>query len=267
MNDAPRSTKIVSRPPVAESMRRIEEAFSEPPTDAEAPAAPVAVADQREGEPETGPSEDAIRAAEALLFAAGAAITARQLSEKLGPDVDVDAVLMTLKRHYHGRGVQLVEAGGAWRFQTAPDLGGLFAEKRTAPKKLPRAAMETLAVIAYHQPATRAEIEDIRGVSLAKGSLDLLIEIGWVRPRGRRKSPGRPLTFGTTDAFLAHFGLTGLDSLPGKEDLKALGLLEGRAAAEVEVPRPSDEPAPDEEPLSEGDDGEGFFVDHLSEND
>lgn len=263
MTEGPRSTKIVSRPPVAESMRRIEEAFGEAPP----PAAMIPAEAPEEDEPRAGPSEDAIRAAEALLFASGTPITARQLSEKLGPDVDVEAVLMTLKHQYQGRGVLLVEAGGAWRFQTAPDLAGLFAEKRTEPRKLPRAALETLAVIAYHQPATRAEIEDIRGVSLAKGSLDLLIEIGWVRPRGRRKSPGRPLTFGTTDAFLAHFGLSGLDSLPGKEDLKALGLLEGRAAAEVEVPRPSDEPAPDEEPLSEGDDGEGFFVDHLSDDD
>ncbi|MBI1188823.1 MAG: SMC-Scp complex subunit ScpB [Alphaproteobacteria bacterium] len=244
-------------------MRRIEEAFAEAPTDTggDDPHLPSAVE-----EPRAGPSEDAIRAAEALIFASGTPMTEKQLSEKLGPDVDVEAVLLTLKRRYQG-GVLLMEAGGAWRFQTAPDLAGLFAEKRTEPKKLPRAALETLAVIAYHQPATRAEIEDIRGVSLARGSLDLLIEIGWVRPRGRRRSPGRPLTFGTTDAFLAHFGLSGLDSLPGKEDLKALGLLEGRAAADIEVPRPSDEPAPDEEPLSADGDGEGFFVDHLSDKD
>lgn len=261
MNDVPRSTKIVSAPRVADSMRRIEEAFSEARESPDAPEAEDALPD-----PAGGPSEDAIRAAEALLFASGQPITEKQLGEKLGPDVEPAAVLAALKRRYEGRGILLVEAGGAWRFQTAPDLSSLFAEKRTEPKKLPRAALETLAVIAYHQPVTRAEIEDIRGVSLAKGSLDLLLEIGWVRPRGRRRTPGRPLTFGTTDAFLGHFGLTSLDSLPGKEDLKALGLLDGRAAAEIDVPRPSEDHAPDEEPLPPDSDGEGFFVDHLSES-
>jgi len=267
MSEGPRSTKIVSRTPMAESMRRIEEAFVDAPESANDAADELETDAPEEEEPRTGPSDDALRAAEAILFASGQPITAKQLSEKLGPDVDVAAVLALLQQQYQGRGILLAEAGGAWRFQTASDLSGLFAEKRTEPKKLPRAALETLAVIAYHQPATRAEIEDIRGVSLAKGSLDLLIEIGWVRPRGRRRTPGRPLTFGTTDAFLAHFGLTGLDSLPGKEDLKALGLLGARAAGEIEVPRPSDEPAPDEEPLSADGDGEGFFVDHLSESD
>ena len=110
---------------------------------------------------------------------------------------------------------------------------GLFAETREAPKRLPKAALETLAVIAYHQPVTRAEIEDIRGVSLSRGSMELLLEIGWIRPRGRRRTPGRPLTFGTTDAFLSQFGLASLDALPGKDDLKGLGLLDPRAAAEL----------------------------------
>lgn len=247
MTDQPRSTKIApARPQVADQVRRIEEAFLEPP--------------QR-----SGPSPEAVRAAEALLFASGEALTAAELQKKLGEGVDIAAALMRLKKEYQGRGIELVEVGGAWRFQSAPDLSTLFAEKRQEPRKLPRAALETLAVIAYHQPVTRAEIEDVRGVSLAKGSLDLLLEIGWVRPRGRRRSPGRPLTFGTTDAFLAHFGLAGLDSLPGKEDLKALGLMDARAAGEIDVPRPSDDQGPDEEPLSAGDDAEGFFVDHLRE--
>jgi segregation and condensation protein B len=243
MSERSRSTKVVV---LADQMRRIEEAFAE-------------TARERRAEP----SKDALRAAEAILFASGEAVPASDLAAKLGPDVDVAAVLMRLKGDYQGRGVELVEAGGAWRFQTSPDLAGLFSEKRTEPKKLPRAALETLAVIAYHQPVTRPEIEDIRGVSLAKGSLDLLLEIGWVRPRGRRRTPGRPLTFGTTETFLAHFGLPTLDSLPGKEDLKALGLLDARAAADIDVPRPSEETAPDEELLSPEDDGDGFFVDHL----
>jgi segregation and condensation protein B len=230
-------------------MRRLEDAFGEG-------------AERQRGEP----SADALRAAEALLFAGGEPLTAKALAEKLGPDVDIAAVLMKLKRDYEGRGVQLVEAGGAWRFQSAPDLSRLFAETRAAPKRLPKAAMETLAVITYHQPVTRAEIEDIRGVSLSRGSMELLLEIGWIRPRGRRRTPGRPLTFGTSDAFLAHFGLASLDALPGKEDLKALGLLDPRAANALEVPRPGEDMASDEEPLEIEGDSPEFFRDHLDEH-
>jgi segregation and condensation protein B len=235
-------------PPLADAMRRIEDAFGE--------------GERLRAEP----SADAIRAAEALLFAGGEPVTAKELGEKLGPAVDVAAVLMRLKADYAQRGVQLVETGAGWRFQSAPDLASLFAETREAPKRLPKAAMETLAVIAYHQPVTRAEIEEIRGVSLSRGSMELLLEIGWIKPRGRRRSPGRPLTFGTTDAFLGHFGLASLDALPGKDDLKALGLLDPRAAAELEVPRPSQDTVPDEEPLSEGEDAASFFVDHLDQD-
>ncbi len=237
-----------NEPPLADTIRRIEDAFVEG------------------GEqPRAEPSADAIRAAEALLFAGGEPVSAKDLGEKLGPAVDVAAVLMKLKADYAERGVQLVEAGGAWRFQSAPDLASLFAETRAAPRKLPKAAMETLAVIAYHQPVTRAEIEDIRGVSLSRGSMELLMEIGWIRPRGRRRTPGRPLTFGTSNAFLAQFGLASLDALPGKDDLKALGLLDLRAAQAIDVPRPSEDMASDEEPLSAGDDAASFFVDHLED--
>jgi segregation and condensation protein B len=236
-----------NRPPLEDAIRRIEDAF-----------------DAERTKPE--PSEDAVRAAEALLFAGGEPITAKALGEKLGPAVDVAAVLMKLKAEYAGRGVQLVEAGGGWRFQSAPDLASLFAETREAPRRLPRAALETLAVVAYHQPVTRAEIEDIRGVSLSRGSMELLLEIGWIRPRGRRRTPGRPLTFGTTDAFLSHFGLASLDALPGKDDLKGLGLLDPRAAAQLDVPRPTEELSPDEEPLSDGDDAASFFVDHMDKD-
>lgn len=235
--------------PVQDALKRIEDAFVE------------------SGErPRAEPSADAIRAAEAMLFAGGEPITAKALAEKLGPGVDVASVLMRLKADYAGRGVQLVEAGGAWRFQSAPDLSSLFAETKEQPKRLPKAALETLAVIAYHQPVTRAEIEEIRGVTLSRGSMELLLEIGWIRPRGRRRTPGRPLTFGTTDAFLSQFGLASLDALPGKDDLKGLGLLDPRAAGEIEVPRPGEELASDEEPLSDGDDAASFFVDHLGED-
>jgi segregation and condensation protein B len=232
--------------PVADARKRIEDAF--------------------EGERPSAPSGDALRAAEALLFAGGEPISAKALGEKLGPEVDVAAVLMKLKADYAGRGVELVEAGGGWRFQSAPDLAGLFAETREQPKRLPKAALETLAVIAYHQPVTRAEIEDIRGVTLSRGSMELLLELNWIKPRGRRRTPGRPLTFGTTDAFLGQFGLASLDALPGKDDLKGLGLLDPRAAGEIEVPRPSEDLASDEETLSDGDDAASFFVDHMGED-
>lgn len=236
-------------PPLADTFRRIEDAFGDGGERRPAP-----------------PSKDALRAAEALLFAGGEPLTAQQLAEKLGPGVDVAAVLMTLKADYQERGVQLVEAGGGWRFQSAADLQSLFVETKEAPKRLPKAALETLAVISYYQPVTRAEIEEIRGVSLSRGSMELLLEIGWIKPRGRRRTPGRPLTFGTTDAFLAHFGLASLDALPGKDDLRALGLLDPRAAAAIDVPRPSEEQAQDEEPLSAGDDAATFFVDHLDQD-
>lgn len=247
--------RMDKEPPIADALRRIETAFGE-------------------GGPRPEVSDAAVRVAEALLFAGGGVLSAAQLAEKLGPETDVAAVLARLQRDYAGRGVELVEAAGGWRFQTPPDLAYLFAETRQAPKKLPKAAMDTLAVIAYHQPVTRAEIEDIRGVSLARGALDLLLEIGWVRPRGRRRSPGRPLTFGTTDAFLEHFALPSLDSLPGREDLKGLGLLDARAAAEIDVPRPSEgqeddptaDPAGDQEPLQPGEDSASFFVDHLDQD-
>lgn len=235
-------------PPLADTMRRIEDAF----TDGERARAE--------------PSADAIRAAEALLFAGGEPILAKDLGEKLGPAVDVAAVLMKLKADYAGRGVNLVETGAGWRFQSAADLSSLFAETRQAPKRLPKAAMETLAVIAYHQPVTRAEIEEIRGVSLSRGSMELLLEIGWIKPRGRRRTPGRPLTFGTTDAFLSQFGLASLDALPGKDDLKGLGLLDPRAATQLDIPRPSEDLASDEEPLSESDDAASFFVDHMDKD-
>jgi segregation and condensation protein B len=236
-------------PAIAQSLRRIEDAFSSEPR------APV--------------SEEAVRAAEALLFASGQALSAAALAARLGEGVDVAGVLMRLKRDYEGRGIVLVEAGGGWRFQTAPDMAHLFATKKTAAKRLPKAAMETLAVIAYHQPVTRAEIEEIRGVSMARGALDLLLEIGWVKPRGRRRSPGRPLTFGTSDAFLSHFGLASLDALPGKDDLRGIGLLDTRIAAEIDVPRPQaeGEGEGDDKALPAEEDAARFFMDHLQRDD
>jgi segregation and condensation protein B len=182
-------------------------------------------------EPDPERMADALRRAEAVLFASNEAVDATTLTEALPQGVEAGDVLLKLKAAYATRGVQLVELAGKWRFQTAPDLSFLFEETREQPRALSRAALETLAIIAYCQPVTRPEIEDVRGVAVSTGTLDILMEAGWVRPRGRRRTPGRPVTFGTTDAFLVHFGLDALDSLPGREDLKAAGLLS------AEIPR------------------------------
>lgn len=168
---------------------------------------------------------EAVRRAEAVLFAAGAPLSASQLVEALPPGVDVAEVLMTLKATYRSRGVVLVEVDGRWRFQTAQDLSFLFVEERHEQKKLSQAALETLSIIAYGQPVTRAEIEAVRGVAVSRSIIDTLMETGWIRYKGRRKTPGRPLTLGTTPAFLEHFGLESLEVLPGRAELEAEGLL------------------------------------------
>lgn len=168
---------------------------------------------------------EAVRRAEAILFAAGAPLSASQIAEALPQGVDVPSVLMTLKASYAARGVKLVEVAGRWRFQTAEDLGFLFVEERHEQKKLSQAALETLAIIAYGQPVTRAEIEAVRGVAVSKGTIDTLMEAKWVKIKGRRKTPGRPVTLGTTDAFLEHFGLESLELLPGRAELESEGLL------------------------------------------
>lgn len=168
---------------------------------------------------------EAVRRAEAILFAAGQPLEASEIAEVLPQGVDVPAVLMTLKTTYAQRGVNLVEVDGRWRFQTASDLDYLFVEERHEQKNLSQAALETLAIIAYGQPVTRAEIEAVRGVAVSKGTIDVLMEAGWVKIKGRRKTPGRPVTLGTTSQFLEHFGLESLDVLPGRAELEAEGLL------------------------------------------
>lgn len=176
-------------------------------------------------EAEQGGLAEAVRRAEAILFAAGEPLSAAEITESLPQGVDVASVLMTLKAAYAPRGVSLVEVAGKWRFQTAEDMAFLFVEERHEQKKLTQATLETLAIIAYGQPVTRAEIEAVRGVAVSKSTLDVLMETGWVRLKGRRKTPGRPVTYGTTPAFLEHFGLESLDVLPGRADLEADGLL------------------------------------------
>ena len=177
---------------------------------------------------------DAVRRAEAVLFASDEPIDAPTLAEALPQGIEPGDVLVKLKADYAAKGVQLVEIAGKWRFQSAADLSFLFEETREQPRALSRAALETLAIIAYCQPVSRAEIEDVRGVAVSSGTLDILMEAGWVRPRGRRRTPGRPVTYGTTDTFLVHFGLDSLDSLPGRTDLAAAGLLS------AEIPRDFD---------------------------
>lgn len=173
------------------------------------------------------------RLLEALLFATTEPLAAKDLHERLPEGADVGAALMALQARYKDRGIHLVERDGRWAFRTAPDLANRLVLEKTAERKLSRAAMETLAIIAYHQPITRAEIENIRGVATHKGTLDVLMEEGWIKPGRRRETPGRPLTWVTTPAFLDHFALESLTDLPGMEDLKAAGLLDARPAIET----------------------------------
>lgn len=227
----------------------------------------------RQGGPESDTRQealsDAIRRAEAVLFAAGEPLSAEQISQILPHGIEAPEVLMQLRGKYANGGVTLVEVAGKWRFQTAQDLQYLFVEERQVQKKLGQATLETLAIIAYGQPVTRAEIEAVRGVAVAKSTLDTLLETGWVRYRGRRKTPGQPMTFGTTDGFLEHFGLESLDTLPGKADLEAEGLLTDVIPTGFQMP--------DEEALSEEDtaisetdepvDDEAFVTDFMDEED
>lgn len=170
--------------------------------------------------------DEIIRAVEATLFAAEAPMTIADIRLYVGEEADVRAALNSLQDHYAGRGISLVKTGDRWHFQTAHDLSHLLRRERAQLRKLSRAGMETLAIIAYHEPVSRAEIEAIRGVQVAKGTLDVLMETGWVRPAGRREVPGRPLIYATTGEFLTHFGLQSRKELPGIDDLKAAGLLD-----------------------------------------
>ena len=217
---------------------------------------------------------DDLRLVEAVLFAAAAPVDARDLAARLPEGADLAAILATLRADYAPRGVVLVERDGKWAFRTAPDLAGRLAVETTQLRRLSRAAVEVLAIIAYHQPVTRAEIEEIRGVALSKGTLDALFEAGWVRPRGRRRTPGRPLQWATTEGFLDHFGLEAVGDLPDLRELKASGLLDARPAADAYGNRAvaggplvdtgeaaeADDPPPeplDPDPLGDGEPAEG----------
>ncbi|MFT4253583.1 MAG: SMC-Scp complex subunit ScpB [Caulobacter sp.] len=206
------------------------------------------------------------RCIEALLFAAAEPLSVADLAKRLPDGADIAAGIAGLRARWDGRGIELVEVAGRWRFQTAADLAFLMTEEREEPRRLSKAAQETLAIVAYHQPVTRAEIEAVRGVQASRGTLDVLLELGLIRMRGRRRSPGRPVTFGTTDAFLEHYGLANLGDLPGVAEMKAAGLLDLNLPPGFSVPDPmglrSD--GEEEDPLDEGETPE-FAQDFLGE--
>ncbi|MBA4099913.1 MAG: SMC-Scp complex subunit ScpB [Rhodospirillum sp.] len=204
-----------------------------------------------------------LRLLEAILFAATEPLHVKDLAGRMPEGADINGLLQELKDLYANRGVHLLAFDDRWAFRTAPDLASKFHMEKEVVRKLSRAAIETLAIIAYHQPVTRAEIEDIRGVAVSAGTLDMLLEIGWIKPKGRRETPGRPVTWATTDAFLEHFGLESCDALPGVEELKAAGLLDARAT----VATLGTQGLPNGAPVAEEEDEDGNISDMLAQRD
>jgi segregation and condensation protein B len=213
------------------------------------------------------PTDDIARMVEALLFAAAEPLGLEDLAARLPAGADPAAAVASLAALYAGRGVELVRIGDRWRFQTAPDLAFLMTREREEPRRLSKAAQETLAIVAYHQPVTRAEIEAIRGLRSGAGALDGLLEMNLVRMRGRRRTPGRPVTWGTTDHFLEHYGLASLADLPGMAEMKAAGLLGLDLPAGFSVPDPATAAATDEDPLDPAEEAPRFHQDYLAEGD
>ncbi len=208
-----------------------------------------AQSDNETGE-QPGVNPEHLRMVEALLFAAAEPLDAKALSTSLPEGADVPGLMAALQATYEGRGVNLCCVAGKYQFRTTSDLAFLLRKEQPEQKRLSRAAIETLAIIAYHQPVTRAEIEDIRGVAMSKGTIDILMEIGWVKIRGRKRTPGRPVTYGTSEAFLVQFGLESVSHLPGLDELKAAGFLEAIPPSGFDVPSPTDMLGPDEDPYT-----------------
>ncbi len=206
-----------------------------------------------------------MRMLEAMLFASNRPLSEKDLAERMPRGVDVGVLLEELRGLYEKRGVVVDKIADKWTIRTSSDLNYLFQKETVEPRKLSRAAIETLAIIAYHQPVTRAEIESIRGVTVSKGTLDLLLEVSWIRLRGRKRTPGRPITYGTSENFLEHFGLENVGDLPGLDDLKAAGLLEANLPPGFEVPEPSDQMSDQEEPL-EAEDTPDFLLELEAED-
>lgn len=197
---------------------------------------------------------EVMRMAEALIFASAEPVSTKALAERLPDEANIEAAMADLQALYENRGVNLIEVDGHWAFRTAGDLSFLMHRERVQQRKLSKAALEVLAIIAYHQPVTRAEMEEVRGVDTSKGTLDVLLETGWIKMRGRRRTPGRPVTYGTTLEFLDHFGLSEVRDLPGMDELKAAGLLSSRLPGGFSVPAPAIDPdalTEDEEPLED----------------
>ncbi len=246
----------------------------------DAEAASVAAIEEQEAEPTGCASIDQIHVAEqlhdrqqmlrileAVLFSTTQSMSVTKLAEVLPAGEDPLPLLMELQERYAGAGINLVRVAGKWAFRTAPDLGYLLKREMVDERRLSKAALETLAIIAYHQPVTRAEIEAIRGVSTSAGTLDILLETLWIRPRGRRRAPGRPLTYGTTDQFLEHFGIDSVGDLPGLGELRGSGLLTSQLPPDFSIPQPHDVAAlmPDELPLEDDDEAQGG-LDLVEEN-
>jgi segregation and condensation protein B len=201
---------------------------------------------------ETDPHADQLRLVEALVFAAAAPLDEAAIAERLPQGCDIAALVAELQRHYSARGVNLLRVAGGWTLRTAPDLAPRLKLEQTVSRKLSRAAIETLAIIAYHQPVTRGEIEEIRGVVVSSGTLDVLMEAGWIMPKGRRETPGRPVTWVTTESFLSHFGLADRSDLPGIEELRAAGLLGARSElAEVALAPAAETEMAEQEPVED----------------
>lgn len=228
---------------------RLAELQSEAPADEGQSMAPAESSSVHEPEAAASAIDpEHLRMTEALLFASAEPLDVKTLATSLPEGTDVAAIIAELQRIYEKRGVTLVCTAGKWQFRTAPDLAFLLRKEQPEQKRLSRAAIETLAIIAYHQPVTRAEIEDIRGVAVSKGTVDSLMEVGWVKIRGRKRTPGRPVTYGTTEAFLVQFGLESISHLPGMDELKAAGFLEALPPSGFDVPNPSEDLASDEDP-------------------
>ncbi len=206
------------------------------------------IEDHMDASSEPAANPEHLRMVEALLFAAAEPLDQKALSTSLPEGADVPGLLKSLQEIYEKRGVNLCCVAGKYQFRTASDLAFLLRKEQPEQKRLSKAAIETLAIIAYHQPVTRAEIEDIRGVAMSKGTIDMLMEIGWIKIRGRKRTPGRPVTYGTTEAFLSQFGLESVAHLPGLDELKAAGFLEAMPPSGFDVPNPSEELSADEDP-------------------
>ncbi|MDA1091236.1 MAG: SMC-Scp complex subunit ScpB [Proteobacteria bacterium] len=236
----------------------VEETEEDTPQEAQEEAQEETQEETSEETPEVSIDPQHMRLMEAILFASGAPLSERALAYRLPEDIDLKAMLSALEAHYADRGVNLVRAGKSWAFRTAPDLAQQLNKEIDVPRKLSRAAIETLAIIAYHQPISRAEIEEVRGVGLSKGTLDVLLEAEWIKPRGRRQTPGRPMTWGTTDGFLDHFGIEDVRDLPGLEELKAAGLLDAGPA--ISVYSTAADPNAEDEDTEDTDEEQGVLL-------